>query len=291
MLTPQELFMAIVVPLLVSSLIAAIGAWRRWTWAMPLAAGAGFIVSYLTFIRPKLPPADGNDWLFWLAIPLVALGVMDALVGKGWGGLLAGFAGVVAVVTLKPLLHDPPAPDGLTSQMLWMIALIATAASIVLALMAGFAQHRMGSLWVVMAFCVVTGGASVVIFSSNLRTSGLYGIAAAAALGPVAVLGMRMMGARSVAVFSMPLLAGLLVAGRFYPDPGVTWVNFGVLLGAPVLIVIGALLPLKRPWVRGAIALLAVTIAVGAVTGPTAMAAKEAAEKAKKDDPYGEMYK
>jgi len=291
MLTKDEILLGIIVPMAVSALLAAIGAWRKWTWFMPLAAGVGFLVSYTCFARPKLPPVDGSDWLYWLAIPLIALGVIDALIGKGWCWLLAGFAAVVAIVMVKPLIQVPPAPDGVTWQMIWTTAAIVGVTAIVQALVAGMTQKRIGSLWVIMSFCVAIGGAGVVIFSSNLRTVGVYGIAAAAALGPVAVLGMRMRGAQSVAVFSAPLLAGLLVAGRFYPEPGVSWVNFGVLLGAPILILVGAMLPIKRTWMRGVIGLLAVAIAVGAVTGPTALAAKVAAEKAKKDDPLGDLYK
>jgi hypothetical protein len=54
-----------------------------------------------------------------------------------------------------------------------------------------------------------------------------------------------------------------------------------------VLLLAGAFLPVKKLWVRGLIGLVAVTIAVAAVTGPTALAAKKAAEA----DPYAEAYK
>jgi hypothetical protein len=60
-----------------------------------------------------------------------------------------------------------------------------------------------------------------------------------------------------------------------------------VLLGAPLLLLVGAFLPLKQRWVRGLIGLVAVTVAVAAVTGPTALAAKKAAEA----DPYADVYK
>jgi len=60
--------------------------------------------------------------------------------------------------------------------------------------------------------------------------------------------------------------------------------SFVVLLASPVLLLVGAVLPVKRVWMRGVIALLAVTVAVAAVTGPIALAAKKAAEA----DPYAD---
>jgi len=252
---------------------------------MPLAAGIAFIVSYASFNVPKLKPTDGSDWLFWLAIPLTLLATLDGLLGKRWGLIPAGFAGVMAAVLIFPLIN-PKVPDSPTSQTLWTMAILSALASIALAAIADFAQRRLGSLWIILGFCIATGGAGVVILSSNLHTTGLYGIAAAAALGPVALLAMRLNAARSIAIFAAPLLAALLVIGRFYPEPGVSWTNFTVLLAAPALLLIGAFLPLKKQWLRGAIALLAVTIAVAAVTAPTAQAAKKAAGEDTLSDPY-----
>jgi hypothetical protein len=154
-----------------------------------------------------------------------------------------------------------------------------------LAFVASVAQRRLGSFWILAAFCIATGGAGVVIFSSDSRTIGLHGIAAAAALGPVVLLGARLRAAQSVALLAAPLLAGLLLAGHFYA--GVTCTNMTVLLAAPMLLLLGAFLPVKQQWLRGLIALITVTIAVAAVTAPTAIAAKKAAES----DPYSDMYK
>jgi hypothetical protein len=280
-LTPHEILLAVVLPAIVSTLLAAIGAWRKSIWMMPLAAGAGFIVSYACFNVPRLPPLDGSDWLFWLAIPLTLLAVLNGRLNLRWGWVLAGAAGVVTTVVLYPLL-----PNSLSHQKLLEMALLTTGAGVGLAAITQLAQKQIGSIWIVMALCIASAGAGVVIFSSNFRDGGLRGIAAAAALGPVALLGMRLKSASSVAVFSVPLLAGLLVIGRAYPEPGVSSVNFYILLLSPALIAIGAILPLKRSGMRGAIALLAVIIAVAAVTAPTARAAKKAAE-----DPYADSYK
>jgi hypothetical protein len=289
MLTHQELLHGILIPVLVSALIAAIGAWRRWPFTMPLAAGVAFIVAYAAVGVPKFPPHDGSDWLFWLAIPLTLIAVSDSVIGAMVGGahltgttrygwLLGASAGAVAALLLKPL-------NDISPHVLWVTTAVFAVAGAALALIASVAQRRLGSFWTLAAFCIATGGAGVVILSSDSRTIGVYGVAAAAALGPVVVLGARLRAAQSVALLAAPLLAGLLLAGHFYA--GVTCTNMTVLFAAPVLLLIGAFLPIKQQWLRGLIALLAVTIAVAAVTAPTALAAKKAAEA----DPYADMYK
>src|SRR5688572_14811626 len=98
MVTAAELLRVVLAPVIVSAVIAGIGRWRNWPWAMPLAAGAGFLTGYGLIGVPRLPPRDGTDWLFWLAIPATLFGVVDALVGKRWGWALGAAAGAVAWV-------------------------------------------------------------------------------------------------------------------------------------------------------------------------------------------------
>jgi hypothetical protein len=170
---------------------------------------------------------------------------------------------------------------------LWVTVGVLAGAGVLLAWVASFAERRMGTAWTLLAFTMTLGAAGAMVMSSNLQTVGIYGLAAACAVGPVAVIARRDLGAaRSVAVVAGPLLAGLLVAGRYYPEPGVPLVDGLVLLAAPVLLLGGALLPVRRQWVRGIVALLLVVIAVAAVTGPAALAAKKAAESSPAD-PYG----
>ena len=137
----------------------------------------------------------------------------------------------------------------------------------------------------VAGLCLALGGAAVVVLSSNYGVAGRYGIAASAALGPIALLTGKLPAGRSVAVVCVPLLAGLLAGGRYYPDPGVTVLNFSVLIAAPALLLLAAAIPGNKVWARGVIAVLAVAIAVGSVAAPTALAAKKAAE-ASEYDPY-----
>ena len=105
MLTVAELVRALLVPAVIAGLIAALGRWRGWNWMPPVAVGAGFLAGYAAFGVPTLPPRDGTDWLFWLAIPLTLLGVVDATVlrERRWGWAVGGVAaGLVPLVPHQP---------------------------------------------------------------------------------------------------------------------------------------------------------------------------------------------
>jgi hypothetical protein len=274
MLEKNEIIAGILVPVALAAVLAAIAAWRRWPWAMPLAAAVGFLTGYAASMRsiPRLGPTDGSDWLFWLTIPLAGVGVVCAMIERRWAWISGACAGAATLVLLRPLA------DMVTPSTLWPVALATAAAGAALVWIIGFTQPRTGSIWTSAALCVAMGGAGVVIFASGSRTIGLHGISAAAALGPVAVFSFRTRAPAAVAVaaFAVPLLAGFLVAGHFYAEA--TWTNLIVLLASPALLLVGAWLPTKRQWVRGLVGLIAVMIAVAAVTGPTALAAKKAAE-------------
>lgn len=250
---------------------------------MPLAAGIAFLVSYCVVARPQWKPANGGDWLFWLAIPLTLIASLDAAVRPRLGWLAGALAGVVAFILLKPLSASVPAGT------IWTTSLLLAVAGVALAWTAQTAARNLGPTWTLAAFTVATAGAGVVIFSSNYRTFGLHGLAAAAALAPIVLLTHRTPAAvRATALFAGTVLAGLLVAGHFYPDPGVTRTNLAVLFASPLLLLTGVAVPWKTMWVRGAVGLLASTIAVAAVTAPTAIKAKKAAESV---DPLDSMYR
>src|SRR4051812_20720167 len=106
MVTPSELLRVLLAPIFVSALLAGIGRWRRWAWAMPIAVGAGFVAGYALIGVPKLPPVDGTDWLFWLTAPVTACAALDAtaLCGKrALSHILAPLVvGIVVYVIMRP---------------------------------------------------------------------------------------------------------------------------------------------------------------------------------------------
>jgi len=281
MLTINELERVILAPVILSAIIAAIGLWRSWRWAMPLAAGAGFCLGYALIGVPQLPPQDGTDWLFWLAAPVTILGVLDAVFATRVGWLAGAAAGGAVAVLLRPLLVS----GSVSPREYWLVAAALAGMGAVLCLVVDVAASRLGSYAAIGALCMAMGGAAVVVLSSNSRIGGVYGLAAAAALGPAAVLSGRLLVGRSVAIVAVPLLAGSLAGGHYYADPGVSWVNLGVLMASPLLLLAGLAVPGKKKWIRAAVALVLVAIAVGIVAAPTALAAKKAAE-ADTNDPY-----
>jgi hypothetical protein len=289
MITPSELLRVLLAPLIVSALIAAIGRWRNWAWAMPLAAGAGFLVGYALIGVPKLPPRDGTDWLFWLAVPVTALGAFDA---TRFGSrsvprhvLAPLVAGLVAWAIVLPLSATVRTPLHLG------MALAFAAVTYLVQMALAYAGQRLGATTIVAALCITVGASAVVLLSTNTRILGIYGIAAAVAIGPVAALVGAMRAGRSVAVVAMALLAGLLAGGHFYADPGITWPQAGMLFVAPAAVAGGARIPLGRHvWARGVISLLLVAVVISVVTIPAALAAKHAAEQTS-DDPYADYYK
>jgi hypothetical protein len=134
---------------------------------------------------------------------------------------------------------------------------------------------------------IAAGGAGVVILSSNLRVVGVYGLSASASLAgaAVAMAGTRQAPAavsRVIVLTAAALIAGLLSGGRYYPDPGVPWLQAAALFAAPLLVLVGAIVPTKRAWVRGVMAIALVGAAVAAISIPTALRAMKAAE----EDPY-----
>lgn len=274
MLTVGDLARAVTAPFLLALMIGLVGRWRRWNWSAPLAVGAGFILGYALVALPRLPPSDGTDWLFWAAIPLTVLGVVDAMLNVRWGSVFGAAAGAVALLILLPIVPNtvPPATA-------YMDALSAAAIGALLCLMLQSAQKRLGFRAVAGALCIAVGAAAVMVLSCNLRIVGVYGLAAAAALGAAIVFGGSAIAARGIAVVAISILVGLLVAGVFYPDPGVPRPAAIVLLGSPLVVFIAGWLPVKKRSVRIAIGLLCEAIVVGSIVGPAALTAKKAAEE------------
>lgn len=283
MITPSELLDVVLAPVIVATIIAGIGRWRYWSWTAPLAAGAGFMTGYALLFVPKLPPTDGTDWLFWLAIPATLLGMLGAIIRTRWCWILGMAAGGMLVVIALPLI-----PHAMPRSTLW-IALPIGVLGMLSSAVALLSHPRVPANAIAAGLCVIVGGAAVVVMSSNIRSLGVYGIAASAALGPVAILIGNRHAAGGVMVVAFCLLTGLLTAGVYYADPGVTRLNVAVLIASPVLLMTGLLVPGKRDWVRGVVSVLAVVIAVSAITVPTALHAMKAAE-ATSDDPYSAYY-
>ncbi len=300
MFSLTELLRGIVAPALLAGSLTAIGLWRGWRWAIPVAVAAAFLTGYalLAAAVPALPPRNGTDWLFWLAIPLAALGVLDAAVPRRFNWLLGAAAGLSSLAIVLPVV-----PGAISSAGAAAIAVAAALAGAALLFALDVADHHLGPAAVLTALCIAAAGAGVTVMSSNQRVLGFDGLAAAAALGAPAVLtlldhlrsptrrrftaplGRPASIARPAALLALPLTITLLIGGHAYADPGITWPQLTTLAAAPALLLLALLIPPTRPALRVIVGLLAVTVAVAAVTGPAALAAKNAAETMG-SDPY-----
>src|SRR5688500_18068111 len=171
--TPGELLGLLLPAVLAAAALAAVGAWRRWAWAMPLAVGAGFVVGFALIGVPRLPPRDGTDWLFWLAPAATALGVVDAVAGKKWGWCLGRSGGGGAFVIARPLTPHAAATAELYA--------VSAGAAVVAMLLCGgvrLVEERVHAWAVAAAWCAVLGAAGVVVMSSNLKIVGEHALLA-----------------------------------------------------------------------------------------------------------------
>jgi hypothetical protein len=280
MLTDRELLLGIALPLVVSLLLGVIAWWLKQRWLLPIPAGAGFLIGYANalgpgggFGLPMFPPSDGSDWLFWAAIPATLLAALAAALNRPWLALLGAFAGVVSFAILKPIV-----PAVMSATPAGEIALGVGLIGIVLALVLHFAAERIGHAWIITALALIITGTGVTVLSSNLRTTGVYGIGGGMAMAGLILFMPRLRCAIGPAVLGVSLLAGLLTAGRFYPEPGMAIAGATVLFLSPALVLVGLAVPANRPTLRGVVTLLAVAIAVTSVAAPAALAAKKAAE-------------
>ena len=286
MLGNREMLFGILLPLAVSMVIGLIAWWTRRAWLLPLAGGAGFLAGYASslgsiggFGLPGLHPSNGTDWLFWTTLPSIGLAMLAAWLGWRTLAILGAWAGIVVWAILRPLVP----PGAISAAAVIEISLAAAVVGVMVVAVHSLVGARIGHGWSVLSLCVVLAGAGVTVLSSNLRTVGVYGIGAATAVGGLVLFAPRLRAAPAVAILAVSILCGLLAGGCFYPDPGVSRIGVGILLASPLLALLGLAVPTKRPWFRGIVALLAVTLAVAAVAAPAAMAAKRAAEA----DPYG----
>ena len=297
MITLDQVIRGILTPAIVAALLAWLGRWLRWRWVMPLGAGVAFILGYgllgatsaekIAFWQlpgrlvqfPGLPPQDGPDWLFWMAIPATLLAVMDAVFQPKLGWILGAAAGAMAWVIVRPVV-----PGGVSLGALCVCAIAVGLAGAGLCYIARAVEPRIGAWAVAGGWCIAVGGAAVVVLACDSASIGVRGLAAAAALASVAAFSRRDAATgRSIAILAVAVLAGILAGGRFYA--GVSWAQFAVLMASPALLAAAWIIPARRRRWATVIALLAVMALVFAVVAPAALAAKNASES-NSADPY-----
>lgn len=272
MFTIHDLLAAAVVPLLISAALLGVGKWRNWPWMPPLAIGGGFLAGYALLGFPKLPPRDGTDWLFWLTIPLTGLGLATSALWPGRIWPLAISTSLVSLVILHPIV-----PRGLSLPAWCAVGAILLPAGWLQGWIVRVSTPRVGPRTMACSLAMITFGAAVLIASSHLRIVGVYGLTATSAFIPACILISSPRSIAGLATLLLPLLSGMLLAGHFYADPGVPWLPLLVLLTAPALFLLPAMLPASPSW-RQLACFILIAAAVAAAMLPAAIAAKRASE-------------
>ena len=171
MLTDRENCFGIALPGTVSILLTLIVVWRRSPHALPAVVGSAFMVGYWLLRQPELPPQDGSDWLFWMALPLGAGGILFQRMGPRWAAL-GTLSGAVVYVVLHPIT------PAIGSAAVWGSSALAALWGIAAAITLPWAACRIGAMCTVLALSVAIAGTSVVVLSSNYRAYGVNGLGA-----------------------------------------------------------------------------------------------------------------
>lgn len=237
-----------------------------WPWRAPcarrsalgwaLGIGVGFWVgAWLFGVRPKWPPIVDQDRLLWVIVPAATLlEMVIALFNIGtwaWLGRVV-MAGAVAPIVLR----------GSTYLDEWSLAMaLAILGGLGVALTgAWWSLTRGQDRWAPMSLAVACLGGGVTIMLSGYETGGKLTLVVGATLVAVVLASfllsgpIRSNGGVGVAVV---LFAALLIAGRFFGS--LTTLNAVILFAAPLLSGPVGLLPF-RPWVRGTLRVLIVTV-------------------------------
>jgi len=251
-----------------------------WPWRAPcarrsalgwaLGIGVGFWVgAWLLGVRPKWPPIVDQDRLLWVIVPAVTLLEMFIALFKigswAWLGRVL-VAGAVAPIVLR----------GSTYFDEWTLGTALT-------ILGGLGSALVGAWWTLtrgqnrsssLALMIACLGGGATIMLSGYETGGKLTLVVGATL-VAAVLAsfllsgtIRSNGGVGVAVV---LFAALLIAGRFFGS--LTTLNAVILFATPLLSWPVELLPF-RPWVRGALRVLIVTVPVAFVCWQAAEAFK-----------------
>jgi hypothetical protein len=276
--TPRDILWLVGYPVLLAAVVMlATRPWRRGRdlagWGAAVAIAGGFMIAFVHhFEVPPFPPASAQQWIFFLAVPLAAVGVATAMVRSKWFGILAPVVilGVVPWLMLRKFNFETP-------ELRW--AWIGGGAMAIIAWWAGMEplarRGRGGSLPLLLA--LVIGITGLAIIDGGIRTLGEATGSVAFPLIIIAIAATRARGAsmaRGGALVFAGLFGGLLICGRLLGYPGVPLLHVALLALAPLAAWAGELPGLGKPdsWKRFAVRAVAVLVvlalpAISAING------------------------
>jgi hypothetical protein len=281
MFTSGDLWGGVAVPMAITAATLILG-WRATrrrlgaresrSWAGPLAVGAGFAGGYWSlFGWGEFPPLDVTEWLFFLTLPLVVLGTLDALTRFPMHGrLVAGLAAALLAVSLLcwPIVATD---DGFRNDTAVVVALGALLSVGCITSIEALAVRISGArLSAILLAAAVTASMTLVLSGSQRlgQTAGVLAATQAGTLAASVVLGRAAVGRATVLIFVI-LYAGLLLCGCGYASltvtnalilflaPNMAWLawhwpdRFGIwheALGQVALVAAVALVAVLRAW-------------------------------------------
>jgi hypothetical protein len=304
MFTPREILYTSAVPAGIA-LVVLLASWRPWRrtrpvlrghWGAPLAAGAAFATAYglLDGETPAWPPAQARHWLFFIAIGLTLLGLLDAVLGgvlpapewlRAEVALVASAALVVRLFASVLSADTWPAPSAVQ----WIAGM--TIVLHVAWVSAEQLARRLPRAAPPLVLLVFTAGvAAVTALSGSLvygRLAGVLAVVTAVAC-VVSLTAPAFTLARGGVAVIVPLAVAVLLLGYHLADPGVGAVNGGLLLSALLLPWLARLRPLRRrrPWVRVTAAVLLALVPVSLAVARAGVAFR----RAQQQDTAGDLY-
>lgn len=273
MFSVTNLLLGNVLPLLLAVIVLILAARPRQhgdrprgAWGGPLGLVAALVAGFAVIAGglPALPPAAVIGWVFWSAILLGLVGVVQSLPPwpprRRWVPMAETLVTLLVCCCLMGLLIPPAIRDqwSSTQRGLWLggLGLGATAWWFVFERLA---RHRsvMASLTMALAGTAIS---ILLLLTAGIvyaRVAGVLAGAAGVAL-PVLLLFPALTLRHGTAFVFAPLAFGMLGMGLFLSDDAtpLTPVMFALVASAPVLMGLSLLLPIRRVGLRWTLALV-----------------------------------
>ncbi len=269
----RTFLLGMALPAVVSGTVL-LAAWRRrtplvgGTWSGAIALSIGYVAGHIGVAGlPPFPPTEATQWLAYLALAGMGLGLVDTLYQKNpawlrWGLRLL-LAGAVVWLLLRPVFEHTWGP---AKGIVWMVALGVTLLAFWGQLEA-LAERQPGAGLPLLLLIVTAASSAILLVSGSALLGQLCGAL-------TAVIGASLVVAWRAPTFSLSrgappvvsvLLGGLWLNGYFYAEAPLTSLLLMAL--SPTAVWVGQTERVQRlaPWQAN-------LVRVGAVLIPAALA-------------------